>query len=364
MAEEEQDKTEDATPFKLREAKRRGQVAKSLEFNSFMVILTLLAILAIWAKGMLATLLQINTELFSKAAQYEFDIISVVALTEELMLGLLWILAPLLIAMVVVSVLMNLFQTGPIFSFFPIKPDIKRLNPVSGFKRVFSKKMLFEALKNLIKIAFFSSIIFVAIRSLLPKLPSLMNSDPDGYVSVLLSLVTQIVLSLAVAVLLIAVLDMLYTRWEFKKKMMMSRRELKDEIKRREGDPHIKSKIKEVQREAAKRTQSVSRVPEADVLITNPTHYAIAILYDKEVMNAPLVISKGAGSLAQKIKYFARKHSVPTIERKALAQYLFKHVEINQPVPEECYADLAKILVWAYARKGKQMGPATTGAAH
>ncbi len=351
MAEEDQDKTEDATPFKLREARRRGQVAKSLEFNSMMVIFVLLLLSVIWAKGMITDLLALNRDIFTHAHSVEFSITSTIAWLRDILLGMFFVLAPIFLGMVVISVLMNFFQTGPIFSFFTVKPDFKKLNPVTGFKRVFSKKLLFEALKSIIKLAFFSAIVFVVIRSLIPKIASLMDTDPDSYVLVLLNLSVQLILALAIAMLLIAALDMLYTRWDFRKKMMMSRRELKDEVKRREGDPHIRQKIKEVQREAAKRTQSLQRVPEADVLITNPTHYAIAIVYDKKKMKAPFVVAKGAGSLAQKIKYQAKQHRVPTIERKALARQLFRDVDIDEPVPESVFAELAKILVWAYNQK-------------
>ena len=353
MAEEDQDKTEDASPFKLQEAKKRGQVAKSLEFNSMMVILGLLLITAIWAKGMIISLLDLNRSIFSNAHSLDFSIPSIVMWFEDILIGMFGVLAPLFVAMVVIAVAMNMFQTGPIFSFFPVKPDFKKLNPVTGFKRVFSKKMLFEAFKSLIKLAFFGTILFVVIRSLIPKISSLMMSDPDSYISALLSLSSQLILALALAIMLIAALDILYTKWDFGKKMMMSRRELKDEVKRREGDPHVKSKIKEVQREAAKRTESIKRVPEADVLITNPTHYAVAVLYDKNKMKSPVVISKGAGTLAQKIKYFAKKNNVPVIENKKLARLLFKETEIDHPIPESAFGDVAKVLVWAYTRRGK-----------
>ena len=353
MAEEDQDKTEQATPFKLREAKRRGQVAKSLEFNSMMVIFFLLAISAIWAKTMIGDLFDVNRDLLANAHSQEFSIAAIIELFKEIMFGLLVVLLPVFLGMIVISVLMNFFQTGPVFSFFSIKPDFKKLNPVTGFKRVFSKKMLFEAFKSLIKLAFFASILFMVIRSLIPDISRLMDTDPNSYVLMLLNLAVRLILALAIAVMLVAILDMLYTRWDFAKKMMMSRRELKDEIKRREGDPHVKQKMKEVQREAAKRTQSLQRVPEADVLITNPTHYAVAIKYDKSKMNAPFVIAKGAGSLAQKIKFQARKHSVPVIERKQLARELFRETDINEPVSEKVYAELAKILIWAYRQRNR-----------
>ena len=353
MADEDQDKTEDATPFKLQEAKKKGQVAKSLEFNSMMVILVLLLITAIWAKSMIGSLLNLNRSIVNNAHNLEFTVPTIVHWFENILLGMFGVVAPLFLAMIIIAVLMNIFQTGPVFSFFSIKPDLKKLNPVNGFKRVFSKKMLFEAFKSLIKLSFFGSILYIVIRSLIPQISNLMMSDPDSYILALLSLSTQLIMSLAFAIMLIAVLDMIYTRKEFSNKMKMSRREVKDEVKRREGDPQMRSKIKEVQREAAKRTESIKRVPEADVLITNPTHYAVAVLYDKKKMSSPFVIAKGAGTLAQKIKYFAKKNNVPTIENKKLARLLFKETDLDQPIPESAFADIAKILVWAYTKRGK-----------
>lgn len=353
MAEEDQDKTEDATPFKLQEAKKKGQVAKSLEFNSMMIIMALLFVAALWAKSMISSLFDLNRSLFSNAHNVDFDIPSLVEWMGNIFMGLFLVLAPLLVVLVVIAVLMNVFQTGLIFSLFPIKPDFNKLNPVTGFKRVFSKKMLFEAFKSFIKLGFFGSILYGVIASLIPDISRLLMSDPDSYVATLLSLSVQLIMSLLGAIMIVAILDMIYTRWDFSKKMMMSRRELKDEHKRREGDPHVRNKMKEVQREAAKRTDSIKRVPEADVLITNPTHFAVAVLYDKTKMKAPIVIAKGAGSLAQKIKYFASKHNVPTIENKKLAQLLFKYTDIDEPIPESVFAEMAKILVWAYTRRGK-----------
>jgi len=353
MADEDQDKTEQASPYKLQEAKKRGQVAKSLEFNSMMVILGLLLITTIWAKQMITALLSLNRSILSNAHTLEFSIPSIVLWFENILMGMFSVLAPLFLAMIIIAVVMNFFQTGPVFSFFSIKPDIKKLNPVAGFKRVFSKKMLFEAFKSFLKLTFFGSILFSVIRSLIPRISSLMMSDPDSYMATLLSLSTQLIFSLALAIMLVAIIDIIYTRKEFSKKMMMSTREVKDEVKRREGDPHVRNKMKEVQREAAKRTDSIKRVPEADVLITNPTHYAVAVLYDKNKMNAPFVIAKGAGSLAQKIKYFAGKNNVPTIENKKLARLLFREADIDQPIPESVFADVAKILVWAYTKRGK-----------
>ena len=180
-----------------------------------------------------------------------------------------------------VAVLSNMVQTGPIFTFFPLKPDPKRLNPVQGFKRVFSRRMLFEALKTFVKLGLITATAYFVIDDMFPHLLAMPQIDPKAYPAVLLDAITSLVFKLVLVLLIVALLDLMYTRWDFGKKMRMSRREVKDEHKRREGDPHVRAKIKELQREAAKRSKSLGRVPDADVLITNPTHFAVAQQNDR-----------------------------------------------------------------------------------
>ncbi len=353
MADEDQDKTEQATPFKLKEAKRRGEVAKSLEFNSFIIILGMLGVLVVWSKQMITGLLNTNRAIFSHSHKVDFTANSVVIYFADILGSAFTIMGPFFVGMMILAVLMNILQTGPTFSMFPITPDFKRLNPATGFKRVFSKKMIFEAIKSVIKLAIFGSIIYVIISSLIPAISTLLNTNPDTYAKHLINLSIKLVFALLLAVFVVAMIDLVYTRIAFGKKMMMSRREMKDEVKRREGDPQIKQKMKEVQREAANRTQSIKRVPDADVIITNPTHLAVAVKYDKTKSASPYVLAKGAGSLAEKIKLLARKHNVPIIENKPLAREIFYSTDINQNISASLFSEIARVLVWAYSRKSK-----------
>jgi flagellar biosynthetic protein FlhB len=351
MAEQEQNRTEPATPFKLREAKKRGQVAKSLEITSFFMLMTALVVLAIWGDTLVDGQLKAYHNILDHAASVDFAVPHLFAWFKVVASYLVSVLSPLFIALLVVAAFANLVQTGPIFTFFPLKPDMQRLNPVAGFKRLFSMKLLFESLKSVIKLAVFGAIVYFVIVGLIPRLLGMMAVHPVQYPALLLEYIAQMVFKLAMAILLIAFLDFAYTRWDYANKMKMSSREVKDEVKRREGDPHVRARIRELQSEALKRSKALGRVPDADVLITNPNHLAVALLYKRGEMAAPHVIAKGAGELALKMKMVARKHAVPVVENKPLARRLFKKADLDSAIPEALFPVVARLLAWVYAAR-------------
>jgi flagellar biosynthetic protein FlhB len=352
MAEQEQDRTEQATPFKLREAKKRGQVPKSLEVNSWFVLVSFLLVLFIWGHDMVRELAHVNRTVFSYAGKLNFTPDELVLWLSEVFVAIAHVVMPIILVIATVAVLMNFFQTGPIFSFHPLKPDFKKINPVTGFKRIFSMRTVYETAKSLIKLALFGAIVYFFIMNLLPRIMGFIHVDPDAFSFLMLGHVESLVLQMVALMLLIALIDLLYSRRDFSEKMKMSRREVKDEVKRREGDPQVRAKMKELQREASKRAQSATRVPDADVLITNPTHKSIAIKYERASMQAPRVIAKGAGDLAMKMRQVARQHHVPIIENKSLARALFRKVDIDREIPAVFYAEVAKILVNVYSGNG------------
>ena len=245
-------------------------------------------------------------------------------------------------------------QTGPIFSFFPLKPDLKKLNPTEGFKRVFSLKILFEGIKSSFKILALALTLYLVLRSIMPTLLGLAQSDYRIFPLVVLEEVIRVLRWCLVALLPIFLIDLIYVRRDFLKKMMMSRREVKDEYKQREGDPRIRSKIRELQKEARKRSKSLRNVKDADVLITNPTRLAIAIRYNREEMAAPTIVAKGAGQLAKLMKGMALRHQVPVVENKKLARALFRKSVIDSQVPEEFYPPVARLLTWVYTQRAQR----------
>lgn len=351
MAEQDQDRSEQATPFKLQEAKRRGQVAKSLDINSFFLIAGALVMFWLSGQRMIVDGLRVERVIFDQAHVLDFRIPSLIGWFADIALFLVSSLAPFFVVVIALAVLSNMAQTGPIFSMFPLKPDPKRLNPVQGFKRIFSARMLFEALKTFVKLGLFAAVAYGVIVGMLPVILGLIDVDPRAFPAVLLEHVSSLVFKLLLAILVVALLDLLYTRWDYAKKMRMSHREVKEEIKRREGDPQVRAKIKELQREAAKRSKSLRRTPEADVLITNPTHVAVALKYDREAMAAPRVIAKGTGETALNMRAVAARHGVPVMERKSLARQLFREVDIDQPIPLTVYEPIARLYAEIYSSR-------------
>jgi flagellar biosynthetic protein FlhB len=350
MQEQEQNRTEPATPFKLAEARKRGQVAKSLDFTTFVVVCGLLAALAIWGESQWARLCDLCARLFASAGTLQWELASSPAAAATITTEALAVLLPFGIAGWVFAVAANLVQTGPILSAEPLKPKFERINPVAGFKRVFNKRMLFEGVKSLVKLCFFGSIVCAFFLSLWPGLASVAASGSAEQMGWLGTAAVTLLFRLGLALLLVALLDLLFVRWSYSRQMMMSRRELKEEVKRREGDPQIRARIRELQRENLKQARSMNRVPDADVLITNPEHLAIALRYDRERMNAPIVLAKGADAWAAQMRTLAAQHAIPRIENRPLARLLFRRTQIDQQIPPESFLAVARI----YAEVGQR----------
>lgn len=362
MAEEEKNKSEQATPFKRREAKRKGQVAKSLEFNSFMMLFLGMVFIGFFGEHLITQFLKTEHSIFSGAHTVNFSINDLFRWFSLIFSSLLIAFSPFFIGIILVAIIMNLLQTGPIFTFFPVKPDVQRLNPIKGFKRIFSLRMIYEAIKTTIKIVLFGVAAWLVLKSMLPEVLKLPNIDYRSYPVYILNQAIFLGMVLLLIMLVVAMIDLVYTRWDFSKKMMMSRREVKDEHKRHEGDPEIKQRIKQLQKEAAQKSQSLQNVPNADVLITNPTHLVVAIRYDRVKAEAPEVIAKGAGELARSMKKLARRHGVPIVENKSLARKLFRKVSVESYIPEKYFVQVASILAWVYSRQGNKSGLMRSGA--
>lgn len=356
MAEQkdEQDKTEPATPFKLREARRRGQVAKSPDVGVAMTMTIFILTMALAGHWIVEQILVTCARLLGRIGAdavnpaYPFDV--------GMWAGkhLLLSLAPLLLALMVLGILASLLQTGPVFSFEPLRPDFKRLNPVTGLKRLFSKRALYDAIKTLIKLALLVGVLIAVLWEMLPSLPGLTRLSPKAIGNEAARFLSYALIAMTAGLFVIAVVDLVYTRWEYLQKMRMSRRELKDEFRRREGDPQIRSKRRELQQALRKRAASVRDVKSADVLITNPQHFAIALTYQREKMPAPKVVAKGAGELALRMREAAFRYRVAVVEQPPLARLLFHEVEIGGYVPEQTFPVVAGILRRIYAAKSRR----------
>jgi len=356
MAEQEQSRTEEATPFKLQEARRHGQVAKSLELSSLLALLTMLVVMLLWARGLLERQFRFDAALLVQAHQLSFDSATLLAWGRHVMQDMVSLLLPLMLPLVGVAILGGLLQNGPIFSFHPLKPDIDRINPVAGFKRLFSMRLLFETGKNIVKLLLFGLAIWLLALSLLRPMLALLQMPPLRLLDVALAQSVDIVFKLVLIAALVALADLIHTRWSWHDKLKMSRREVRDETKNREGDPRVRSRMRELRREMMKRAAAVRRLPEADVLITNPTHLAVALLYQREKMAAPQVIAKGSGEMAAHMRAVARRHGVPVVESPTLARALFAAARIDEAVPERLFGPVARLLVWVYAMRERRGG--------
>lgn len=361
MAEQEQNRSEPATPYKLREARKRGQVAKSTEVNSFVALCGALSILYFLGERLGQGQLELSSRLLGNAHRVVLEGPSVAALFEMVAYDLLGIYWPIIAIAVTAAIVANVFQTGPIFSFFPIKPDVQRLNPVQGFKRLFSKRLLFEAIKTLVKFTILGVAVYQSIAAFLPKILTLIDIPPQNYSHFLLTHGRQLMFQLLLLLMLVALFDLAYNRWDFAERMRMSRRELKDEVKRREGDPQIRAKLRQLQKEAVQRAKALQRVPEADVLITNPQHFAVALHYDGETMVAPQVIAKGAGELALKMREVASRNQIPIVENRTLARRLFRQTGLDEDVPEDLYPVVARLMSWVLLMRRQRDGMTLPG---
>lgn len=355
MAEQDSDRSEEATQHKLDEARKKGSVAKSADFTSLAMQAALVLIIFSTGWDTMRYALRMQQRMLVRAGDKNWSVDAAANWFAELLLQFLSLMGPLFLALVVVAIAANLFQTGPIFSFHPIKPDIERINPAAGFKRIFSMRTIFDAGKSLIKLAILGSVMYFLVLDEIPGLLGIANLEPKGYTQILIHLAASMLVKMVLTLLLIAMIDLLYTRWEFSKRMRMSKRDIKDEHKNREGDPRIRSRIRELRKEVLKRSKSMQNLPSADVLITNPTHLAVALAYQHGKSGAPQVVAKGAGEMAQNMRMIAGKHGIPIIQNKPLARILFREVDYDGYVPEKLYPQIAKIMVWVYALRQQRL---------
>lgn len=357
MAERDSDLSEDATPYKLEKARKEGSVAKSTDFIAMAMMAAL--VVSLYATGWdgLRRLLHMQRRILSQGASRPMSVDATAAWMGELAIGMLGLLGPFLLALAVTAVLVNLMQTGPVFSFHPLKPDLTRLNPMNGVKRVFSMRTVFDTVKSVIKLAVLGALLYVLIKDAIPGLIGLSGAQPRRYPAVLLALASGMLVKIVLALFVIGTLDLMFARWEYAKKMRMSKRDVKDEAKNRDGDPRIRARIRELRKEMLKRSKSMANVPKADVLITNPTRIAIALTYDHGKSAAPLVVAKGAGDIARKMRETAQRHQIPIVQNRPLARALFREVDYEGYVPEKWYPQVAKIMVWVYSmREAKRAG--------
>jgi flagellar biosynthetic protein FlhB len=349
MADEE--KTEEPTSRKIEKAREEGNVPKSMEMAGFIVLFLALLVLFFYVKYIVFY--------FEDFFKYFYSFIGV-EITKNLVFNLLIkgafyffvLMFPIFLVVVIAGIVANISQFGFLFTTKVLIPKFEKLNPIKGLKNLFSIKKLVEGIKTTLKvfIAFFVGFeIFLSFFNEMPKLELMGFFNQIRWIEKKIFL---IVLSMLAVFFVFAVIDLIYQRHSYKKSLRMSKQEIKDEYKQTEGNPEIKAKIRQLQREMAKK-RMMAEVPKADVVITNPTHYAVALRYDKTKDEAPRVVAKGVDHVAVKIKEIAREAGVMIVENPPLARELYRLVEIDEIIPPKLYKAVAEILAYVYRAKSK-----------
>lgn len=348
-----QERTERATGKRRHEARRRGQVALSREIPSTLILLTLLAVFYFAGAHLLDELLRFVASMFGRLNSMRMHTISDAgALAFDLLQSFLLLLVPICLPLLVAGVIGNICQIGFELHVEPMAPKLSKLNPVAGLKRLFSLRGLVEVAKSVLKIVFIGIIAWSVMSGYLTEFPTLVHRDLGGIWDFAHTVAFKIIFYVSLALIVLAVLDYAYQRWQHEQSLKMTKQEVKDERKQTEGDPHVKARIRSLQRQAAYQ-RMMAEVPKSDVVITNPTHLAVALRFDPAEMAAPRVVAKGADAIAERIRNIAREHNVPLVENKPLAQALYKMAELGDYIPVDLYRAVAEVLAYVYRLKGK-----------
>lgn len=352
------EKTEQPTAKKLDDARKEGQVAKSQEIAQAFSLLALFVILRI-SYGFLGTnfnqlFARVYNNIPNVSRTYDgmLPVAYITSILSNALLTMVLQCAPFFLIGFLIAFLSDFVQVGYKPTSKPLQPKLSKLNPVSGLKKIFSTRKLFELAKSILKLALMSVVIYSYFIGRTESIFLLYDMPLKQAIALMGNMVIDLGLRIAAAYMVIAFADLIYQRRKFTKDMMMTKQEVKEEMKNSEGSPEIKGAQKRRMMEASRR-RMMQQLPQADVVITNPTHYAVAIKYDAKEADAPIVIAKGADYVAQKIKEIARENNVEIVENKPLARMLYANVEIGEMVPPELYKAVAEVLAYVYHLQGK-----------
>ena len=352
------EKTEEPTSKKLSDARKEGQVAKSKEVTNAFELLTFFLLIYFWVQYMGTFFVGNMYDIYSQIPEYikmydgRIQEQTISTLFIQSMLRVLLIVAPFLLIGALVAFVTNVVQVKWKPTTKPLQPKFNKLNPVSGFKRIFSVNSLMELVKSILKIGLVGYVVYSYLKKNMPPMYQFYGLSLNQGIMQVGMLVVNLGIRISLFYMIIAALDYIYQKVKFKNDMKMTKQEVKDEYKNQEGDPQIKSKQRQRMQEASRR-RMMQQLPQADVVITNPTHYAVAIKYDQEVYDAPYVVAKGADYLAQKIKETARENHIEIVENKPLARMLYANVDVGGVVPPELYQAVAEVLAFVYHLQGK-----------
>ena len=352
------EKTEPATEKKLSDARKEGQVAKSREVANGLGLLGLFILLKFYTGTMGTQFLSLFESTYSRIPEIatfwngHMSWTDIEIVLFNMFLQIIIIVGPIFGVGFAIAFLSDVIQVKWMVTAKPLMPKMNKLNPISGFKRIFSVTSVMELVKSLAKIIIILVICYSYLKDQWQNLFLLYDMPLLQALSLALEVVTDLGIRISIFYMILAAADYIFQKTKFNRDMRMTKQEIKEEFKQSEGDPQVKGKIKQKMREASQR-RMMQDIPKADVVITNPTHYAVAINYDPEVSDAPIVLAKGADYIAQKIKEVAKEHHVEIVENKPLARMLYANVEIGEAVPPELYQAVAEVLAFVYKLKGK-----------
>lgn len=353
MADDSNEKTEQPTEQRREDFRKRGQVAQSKELASVLILLGAALCVFALSRFLLKQIWLIFEFCFQgrllELIQLEDYRTPMLFVGEKAFL----MLAPLLLLVGILSVSSSVLQIGFKLSQEALKPDLNKINPINGFKRIFSLRSVVEGAKSSFKISLIICILFLILKAEIFHLPYLAQLGVDQLFVYLGDMVLKLLGGVGLFMFLVAILDYAYQRYDLEQKMKMTKQEVKEESKNKEGDPLIKSRVRRIQREMANQ-RMMNDVPGAEVIVTNPTHIAVALKYSPE-LPAPQVIAKGADHIAEKIKSVAREHKIPIVENKPLARTMFKTLKIGEVIPRDLFKAVAEVLSYVYRLKRKKV---------
>jgi flagellar biosynthetic protein FlhB len=351
MAGEDAEKTEQASDTRKEDFRKKGQVAQSRELGSALFLLAASGAIFALSKFFFAELVEVFRFSFGAgmvASVREGDMFTAVKLAGS---KFFFLTSPVLLIAFIVGVGSTVVQVGFLNVEDALSPKFEKINPLEGFKKLFSLRSVVEAIKAFLKLLLIVSVAALTIKSEVIKVPSMIQFSAEQLIFYMGTVTVKLLAGVGMTMFVLAAADYFFQRWDLNKKMMMTKQEVKEEHKQREGDPLIKARIRRVQREMANR-RMMEKVPQADVIITNPTHIAVALKYDQN-LPAPQVIAKGADLVAERIKALAKEHNIPVIENKPLARTIFKTLKIGQVIPKELFVAVAEVLSYVYRLRRK-----------
>jgi flagellar biosynthetic protein FlhB len=349
MAEQQgQEKTEAPTEKKRRESREEGQVAFSKELSSAALLAGIVLTLVASSPFILNSFRELMTRIFQQMSSAdELTINSIYTLSGEIIFTMLPAFAPFIAVIIFVAIFASVIQVGVQITFKAIVPKFNKISPLTGLKRLFSSQSLADFLKSMAKLIIVGFVGYLTYMDKITELNGLSVSTPEAILTYNFTVVAEVAGKIVLALMAIAIFDYFYQRWHHEQQMMMTKQEVKDETKQTEGDPQLKARIRQIQREMSN-ARMMQEVPKADALIVNPTHFSVAVLYDRDVMAAPEVTAKGADHLALRMRTVARENNVPILERPELARDLYANVDIGDDIPERFYKAIAEILAFVY----------------